>query len=300
MLEIYRIVLTDKTAERLFRHMSDAFREVHSASGLPVRFEMLSPTVVQCIGLTPDFQLVTHGPDVYRESAEALAELVLAEYEPALIRRMIRRQYRVDDPAEALAMEKYCSGLLTGAEWEEDAVGMADRARRKEMIARELELYLSENTEINLTGFIDFRMSQYREELREITVYAVDEFVLDRQYREFISLLKYFVCLQEVKVPLVHLFHQGGNEFMLCDERLKKIEVHNGDRIIAEMLESEMNVDDMVISSLITVSPKQICIHTREPELQVIRTIETIFDSRVTLCIDCPSCASRLGEAIRP
>ena len=66
------------------------------------------------------------------------------------------------------------------------------------------------------------------------------------------------------------------------------------------MLETEMNIEDMVISSLISVSPKQITVHTRQPELQVIRTIETIFDGKVNVCVQCSSCASTLDEWIQP
>jgi hypothetical protein len=66
------------------------------------------------------------------------------------------------------------------------------------------------------------------------------------------------------------------------------------------MLETEMNIEDMVISSLISVSPKHITIHTRQPDMQVIRTIETIFDQRVTICERCVSCSHTLDELIQP
>ena len=42
-----------------------------------------------------------------------------------------------------------------------------------------------------------------------------------------------------------------------------------------------MNMEDMIVSTLITVSPQQIVIHTRQPELPVMRTLETIFELRV-------------------
>ncbi|MNR22529.1 YtxC-like family protein [compost metagenome] len=53
------------------------------------------------------------------------------------------------------------------------------------------------------------------------------------------------------------------------------------------MLESEMNMEDMIVSTLITVSPEQIVIHTRYPDQPIMRTLETIFEHRVKLCTDC-------------
>ena len=63
------------------------------------------------------------------------------------------------------------------------------------------------------------------------------------------------------------------------------------------MLESEMNMEDMIVSTLITVSPQQIVIHTRQPELPVMRTLETIFEQRVRLCCACSQCGQHFDES---
>ncbi|MOA34458.1 YtxC-like family protein [compost metagenome] len=125
--------------------------------------------------------------------------------------------------------------------------------------------------------------------------------MLDKQYQEFISLLKYFVCLQDTKVAMVHLLHKGGHDFMLYDESFKPLNPNPpSDKLVAEMLETEMNIEDMVISSLISVSPRHITVHTRQPDMQVIRTIETIFDQRVSVCESCASCSRNLDELVQP
>ncbi|MNG36180.1 YtxC-like family protein [compost metagenome] len=64
------------------------------------------------------------------------------------------------------------------------------------------------------------------------------------------------------------------------------------------MVEYEMNVEDMVISTLVPISPKQIVIHTRQPELQIIRTIESIFGIRVSVCVGCGSCHSSFENRV--
>ncbi|MFD0590787.1 putative sporulation protein YtxC [Paenibacillus sp. GCM10027627] len=268
-----------------------------------IEYRLAEPLVIQCKANLPKFQLLTDGPAVYRSAAKAIAEYVVSDLEGELLSAIIRKKYRNHSGMDASIIEKYCHELLHGKEWE--ALGSkfheADRARRKNKVSEEVERYLAEQTELNVGGLLTFRLSSYRKELTEIVEYALDEYVLDKQYQEFISLLKYFVQLQESKVPLVHLLHKGGHEFALYDGSFQALEPKPpADRIVAEMLETEMNIEDMVISSLISVSPKQIQIHTRNPEMQVIRTIETIFDGRVHVCLQCSSCSSTLDEWIQP
>lgn len=265
-------------------------------------FHIVEPGLIRCEGIAPAFQLQSDGPAIYKSAATAIAEFVISELEPQLLSAMIRKRYRNNPSMDAAVIEKYCHELLHGKEWESlgSRFHEVDRTRRKNKITDELEHYLQEQTELNLSGFLTFRMEAYRRELGEIVEYALDEYVLDKQYQEFISLLKYFVQLQETKVPLVHLLHKGGHDFTLYNESFLILDPKPpSDRIVAEMLETEMNIEDMVISSLISVSPKQIIVHTRHPDMQVIRTIETIFDGKVKVCVKCSSCANTLDEWIQ-
>ncbi|MGG1637359.1 putative sporulation protein YtxC [Paenibacillus sp. FSL K6-3182] len=268
-----------------------------------IEFQQVSDQNISCLALLPHFQLKTHGHIVYKAASLAIAEFVVSEMEPGMLAAIIRRKYRHNSSADTAAIERYCHDLLHGKEW--DSLGTrfldADRLRRKSKVAAEVELFLHDNTELNVKGFTTFRLEPYRKELAEVVEYALDEYVLDKQYQEFISLLKYFVFLQDTKLPMVHLLHKGGHEFMLYDEKFQPLDPNPPtDRIVAEMLETEMNIEDMVISSLIAVSPKHITIHTRQQDMQVIRTIQTIFDQRVTLCTQCASCSSSLDELVQP
>ncbi|GKU80286.1 putative sporulation protein YtxC [Paenibacillus sp. L3-i20] len=268
-----------------------------------VEYHVIESQHIGCKAQLPQFQLHRDGPTLYKSAAEAIAEYVISELESQMLASIIRKKYRKNPSMEAAVIERYCYELLNGKEW--DGLGNrfheGDRKRRKGKVSEELEKYLAEQTELNIEGFITFRLLSYRTELIEIVEYALDEYVLDKQYQEFISLLKYFVQLQETKVPFVHLLHKGGHDFTIYNESFQIIEPKPpADRIVAEMLETEMNIEDMVISSLISLSPKQITVHTRHPELSVIRTIETIFDGRVKVCVQCSACTSTLDEWVQP
>ncbi|MFC4102967.1 putative sporulation protein YtxC [Paenibacillus xanthanilyticus] len=303
LLTVSLMSASDETMEKLEQSLHDEFAALHSTtnrkSRSAVRMER-EEQAIRFIADLHDFQLEKDGPPVYRKTASALAGYIVAELEPLLIKAIIRKQFHYEDPQEAEAIERYCRNLLDGAQFAGEESGPAgaeaDRLRRKQKVAAEIETFLAENARIHLDGFVTFRLAPYWEELREITAYAIDEYVMDKQYQEFISLLKYFVRMQEVKLPIVHVLHKSGSEFALYDEHFELLDAAPADRIVVDMLESEMNMEDMIVSTLITVSPKQIVIHTRQPELAVMRTLESIFENRVRLCVDCGHCGSYFGE----
>ena len=104
-----------------------------------------------------------------------------------------------------------CSGFDAPAK-EDGPSGDFWQSRRRKL-SEGIYQCLNEAPELNLDGFMTFRLQSYEQELREMAEYAVDEFMLDQQYEEFVSLLKYFVYFQEPKMPLVHVIHKGKRTF---------------------------------------------------------------------------------------
>ncbi|NOJ70274.1 putative sporulation protein YtxC [Paenibacillus alvei] len=247
---------------------------------------------ITCRGILPGFQLSTQGQDVWNKAAKAVAEFILSHKERLLLASLIEKDSKYNE-VERRKIEDYCQQLLNGGDESESS---ESRRRRKGKLTRALRRYLEDHTDLNVEGFIQFRLRHYLSELREVVDYAIDEYVLERQYQEFIGLLKYFVFIQETKIPLAHLMHKGGHEFTLLDEDLQPLEpkhVMNG--MVVEMIDYDMEMEDMIVSTLINVSPQNIIIHTREPDSQVIKTIQQIFESRVHVCVLCNSCHAALG-----
>ncbi|WP_195571990.1 putative sporulation protein YtxC [Paenibacillus sp. 1001270B_150601_E10] len=260
-------------------------------------FEASSVSGVTCVGQLPGFQLSLHGQEVWNRASRALAEYILVTKEEPLIRALLDKE-RYLDPQERGKIEDYCLQLLNG---HEELQSTESRQRRKTKLSRALNKYLEEHTSLHLEGFIRFRLDNYLSELREVVDYAVDEYVLERQYQEFIGLLKYFVFIQDTKIPLAHLLHKGGHEFFLLNEKWEPLEPsHVVEGMIVEMIDCDMEMEDMIVSTLINVSPGHIVIHTREKDSQVIKTIQQIFDTRVQVCDFCSSCESYLSPGWKP
>ncbi|SFT00790.1 putative sporulation protein YtxC [Paenibacillus sp. BC26] len=310
-MELFTVSLLSASREaidRLHHCLSEEFVDLHSDKDTAVPFVSFTrpeyeTMEISCLVDLADFKLATDGPQMYRRSAAAFARYIMSELEPMLLKAIIRKQFHYEVVKEIEVLERYCQNILYGAAvpavQEDDtdtALLRSDRERRMGKVADEIEQFLSSNTRLHLDGFVTFRLAAYWQELKEVVAYAVDEYVMDKQYQEFISLLKYFVRMQEVKLPIVHVLHKGGSDFVLYDQEFQMLETVPADRIVAEMLESEMNMEDMIVSTLITVSPQQIVIHTRQPELPVMRTLETIFEHRVRLCCTCGHCSYFFDE----
>jgi len=248
----------------------------------------------------PQFQLINHAQPLYEATAYAVGQFIVEHCENEIIDRMLRGRCR-QTKLEPQKVAMYCYNILNNDPWEPLGKRFTeqDRARRRSKIIEELVQHFESNTHLDLTGFIQFRMYSYKQELREVIEYAIDEYVLDQQYEEFMMLLKYFVQLQETKTELVHLVQQEGSSFMLCDENMKPLELNNEhDRIVAEMLETEINIEDIVISSLISASPQKIIVHAKHQDYQVIRTVKAIFAERAQYCSTCPMCRQSRDERV--
>ncbi|GIP34321.1 putative sporulation protein YtxC [Paenibacillus sp. J2TS4] len=221
-----------------------------------------------------------------RKIAGTAVGRVLAEYivdceELKIIHRIIVKEYRCSQE-ETDKISCYCKELLDGSS--EDAHPFDIKRRRKAKVSSAIQSYLLETPVLHLTGFMRFRLGDYTRELEEAVDYAVEEMMMEQQYQDFISLLKYYVYVQDTVIPAAHLMHKGGHEFQLLNEHMKPIDPKLFHINRGEVFDAEESEEDLIVSALLSVSPQKIYIHTREPELQVIKTIQQIFEHRVELC----------------
>jgi putative sporulation protein YtxC len=258
--------------------------------------EFLTFSVIHCLNSLTQSWKHSEKVEISDIIAKALAEFIIHQKELSLLRSLICDEFSYQNEIEINKIVRYCNQMLNN---EDDSLYIADhgRSRRALTISNEIKQYFKKNMDLNIDGFLEFRLKEYKEELREVVEYAVDEFIMDKQYQEFISLLKYFVFIQETKIPVVHLMHKGGHEFVLFNEQMTPMDNKaTEDSFKIEILDQEFNFEDLVVSTLISIAPQEIYIHTREPQVQVIQTIMQIFENRVQLCEYCRQCKPILGE----
>lgn len=231
--------------------------------------------------------------------SSAIAEYIIDQLEEPILQHMIGKELEDKGEGELHSVMAYCKQLMdTVDDSETERSDNHGRSRRLRLLKADVKEFMKDSPLLILEGFLQFRVRQYGDELFEVMEYAMDEYLMDQQYKEFIALLKYFVFIQDTKIPEAHLMHKGGHEFILLNEELAPIDTEHLDSSLkVEFLDKDYNLEDLIVSTLITVAPQKIYIHTREPEMQVIKTIMQIFEDRAVLCEYCRICKSFLGEA---
>ncbi len=229
--------------------------------------------------------------------SNALADYIIRQYEERLLARIINGSYCYFNSLEK--REILCKARRIIQNEDKTIFNSLFQIRRKNVIIRRLMDYFDNSNSIILDGFVNFRLKDYIKDLEEIVDKAVDDFLMDREYKEFIRLLRYFVEIQEPKINTVHVIVGYDNKYILLDETKKEITNECVQEYINEIAEGEINYDDLLVSSLITFAPRRIMIHCtgqfRNKEL--METIKNVFSGRVTICKGCDVCMINLVKS---
>ena len=151
---------------------------------------------------------------------------------------------------------------------------------------------IEENKEVNINGFLTFRMRELREDIEDIIEKVVEGYMVEKEYKEFIKLLKYFVDIQESKMEKVNIYVLENAKYKITDGYDEDIFTSFLKDLSECKLGIDANVEDIIISGLITNSPKCINIYGREncANKEFIDTIVNVFGDRVRICSNKKMC----------
>jgi len=225
---------------------------------------------------------------LYRVS-NALSDIIVNCWEPKLIKKIIKTNYFYFNTYEQEKIFHFTEDILNFTENGEKR-DIFYQIKRKTFLLHKILDYLRNNSTIILEGFIKFRLKDYLEQLEEAVDKAIDEYLMDKEYKEFIKLLRYFVDLQEPKRDLVNLVVKDG-ELLLYDDHMNTIDKDYGFEQ-STIENSEVNNDDILVSALINMAPKKIIIHgsSQKDKREVISALYNIFEDRVIFCNSCEIC----------
>ncbi|QNU67205.1 putative sporulation protein YtxC [Ruminiclostridium herbifermentans] len=232
--------------------------------------------------------------------SNALAEHVIKEYEEKLLIRIINSNYGYFNANEKKDILRISQKNIRN----DDNVffNTLFQIRRRNLIVKKFLEYFESSSSIILDGFINFRLKEYIKELEEIIDDAVDDFLIEREYKEFIRLLKYFVEIQESKFNVVHVIMQQDDQYILLDEKKREITNDCMQDFLYDLPETEINHDDLLVSSLITLAPQNIVIHNWQKfkNQKLLDTIKNIFSGKVVLCNGCDVCEYNVARNRSP
>ncbi|MGF7186922.1 putative sporulation protein YtxC [Desulfitispora alkaliphila] len=226
--------------------------------------------------------------------ASLITDVIINYWEFRFVEQIVRTQYYFFTPEEKEEILNNSRKILESG-LETRGIKTVYGKRKREKIMNKVEEYLVTEDEINIKGFVTFRLRDYMRELQEVVDTAVDEFMMEKEYNEFIRLLRYFVDIQEPKLDIVHVVINPDSSFMLYDEVGEELSSTYLESFFMEMAETDVNYDDLLISALITIAPKQIELHFKEKyiETEATKTVEHVFGNRVEKCLNCNKCQEK-------
>ncbi|MGI6130144.1 MAG: sporulation protein YtxC [bacterium] len=216
--------------------------------------------------------------------AKALADIIITHCEENLVRKWVQEEY-----SNFSAEEQRKIIALT---LENNRLGMGKVLDRHTQIVSRLVEYLKCCNTIIVEGFVRFRLQDYQRELREAISYAAGDVEGEKEYQEFIQLLRYFVSLQDPRWPVVQVLPKANGSYQLLDENNQRLVLcdlwGNSDGY------EDLSQDDLLISALVCMSPVSIVLHkdlvSGKLTSEMENTIKDIFSGRVSFCQGCKFC----------
>ncbi len=223
--------------------------------------------------------------------ANAISNIIIDFWEMKILRKIVDSNYYYFSPQERERILAF-AGKTLGAEENYKGEGCIYRLSRKARVLQKILDYLDCNSKIIIDGFVRFRMRDYIAELEDAVDRAVEEYLMEREYNEFIKLLRYFVEIQEPKVDTVNILKNVDGSYKLLDGQGHTINSELLDDLGGEVSDSSINYDDLLISSLITLAPSRIVFHsvTAVPGNEILDTIKKVFHQKVAICHGCDMC----------
>lgn len=153
-------------------------------------------------------------------------------------------------------------------------------------IVEKIRACICEKQEINVDGFITFRMRMLREDIEKIVDKVIEKYMVEKEYEEFVRLLKYFVDIQECKIEKIIISIEKGNHYVIKDEYGKDLYKDFLKELTGDEKDYDINIEDILISGLITSSPKNIIIYGKKncTNKEFLDTVKNVFGDKVICC----------------
>ncbi|HOA40705.1 MAG: putative sporulation protein YtxC [Halanaerobiales bacterium] len=223
--------------------------------------------------------------------ANIIADIVIEYIKKKFLNNIIRNRYQEFSLAEQNMIEEMTVDNLDKLLQRSNKPG---NILSKEEIVKKILTYFHQNENMNLEGFVRFRLKDIIDEIEMAIEMSVDDFIIQKEYNEFIDLLRYFVELQEPRIDLVNVIKKKNGSFQILDQERKEISSEYLEGYLADMFKDEVEYEDLLVSALINLAPQKIRLHFQRDEVE--ETVRRIFGQKVEICRGCSLC--QYGEGI--
>lgn len=226
-----------------------------------------------------DFSLYTNiilhynGNDVQKlitKLTNLLTNITITFYSKYIIKSLINANYFYFSEFDKSRILDYCMDNI-----KEKGFSI----RQKKIIKNCFKKHFLYNKKIILEGFIRFSLKKYIEELDIIIDQSVDNYIIEKEYLEFVDLLRCYVNSKEESIGRVYLIYHNENSILLNnDKELIPITNSIDKKYLSDITFSK---NDYCLNTLLTILPKEIIICNNNEKDEFLRTLELIFQERI-------------------
>ncbi|KXZ39316.1 putative sporulation protein YtxC [Alkalithermobacter thermoalcaliphilus JW-YL-7 = DSM 7308] len=207
--------------------------------------------------------------------AHQLTDMIMGTIKNKLLRKVVEQSYKDIYLDEINNIYNYCLQIFSE---KEEII--------KKIVFDRIQDYLSANDYMNINGFLRFRLRDFIDYMIEISDKGLEKYLIDKDYKEFIQLLRYFVQIQDEKEEVLKIYIEEHGNFKLCDKYDRPFKSIYVDDIMQLALRENMNYEDFLISTLITICPREILIYDKlnnNFSREITELIQAIFDEKVKI-----------------
>ena len=155
--------------------------------------------------------------------------------------------------------------------------------------------YITKHHSIILNGFYNFRLYNYHKKISEILDISVNNYLIEREYFEFINILKLYINSNYPLTPQINLIFLKKQIIVLdCNNNILNIKQENlfNAKFLSDISFSE---NDYILNFLLNALPRKIIIHISKNidyEDDFLNTLKLIFENKIKICTNCTICSS--------
>ncbi len=214
-----------------------------------------------------------------------LTDMILKFYEPVVLKKELNNDFFYFSCAEKDRIIELCDS---------ENYMESEFFRNKYLsIYNSLFKYLKEHHSIVLNGFFNFRLKEYKQLLDYILNTCINRYLIEREYFEFINILRLYINSNISKVSNINLVY-FNDKIVLLDDQKKIIDSKSTQSFNAKFLSDiTFSDNDYVLNYLLNALPAHLTIHfpITGAEDDFINTLKLIFEDRVTICNSCDICS---------
>lgn len=208
--------------------------------------------------------------------SDLLTCLLFNEFEYEFLKKIILQNYFYFDSIETNKVLNICEDILCDSE-------EYSFENRYNILFNNFFEYFSSNNKLYLNGFLLFQNKKYLEYLENTVDLAVNKFIIEREYLEFISLLKIYINSHSSETNLVRLYYNSSSP-TLFDEHNNLIDIKGDSFNMKYLSDISFSSNDYILNALLTLIPKKIVIHLSNTSIDdFINTLSLIFENRITI-----------------